>query len=184
MSNYRRPRRPGGTFFFTVVTHQRRRMLTVSKARDLLREAMENTREARPFETVAMVLLPDHLHAIWRLPRGDGDFTTRWKLIKTRFTRAMVRRGWVTGHISNSRLRRQERDIWQRRFWDHFIRDENDLRRHIDYVHWNPVKHGLVKRVRDWPHSTFHRCVHQGLYPADWGCWEPPTIVGLDVDGE
>ena len=170
MSHYRRPVQPGGTFFFTVVAFERRRVFAAERARATLRQAIETVHAGRPWNTVAVVLLPDHLHALWELPRGDDEFTTRWKLIKTRFTRAMIAQGWVTGPQSASRRRRQEHDLWQRRFWDHLIRGEEDLRRHIDYIHWNPVKHGYAARPADWPHSSIHRYIRQGILPPDWGC--------------
>jgi putative transposase len=118
----------------------------------------------RPFETVAICILPDHLHAIWTLPQDDSDFATRWNLIKGGFSR-----GLPTGSRSASKHARREKGIWQRRYWEHLIRNDTDLTRHVDYIHFNPVKHGLVTRVTDWPHSSFHRYVERGDLPADWG---------------
>jgi putative transposase len=131
-----------------------------------------------------MVLLPDHLHAVWTLPEGDADFSVRWKLIKTRATLALEDLDLAPRGTTPSRRKRAERDVWQRRFWDHAIRDDEDFRRHVDYIHWNPVKHKHVTRVKDWPHSTFHRYVKQGVYAEDWGFMEPPSITGLQVAGE
>ena len=111
------------------------------------------------------MVLPDHLHAIWTLPEGDADFSTRWRLIKSNFSRDLPR----SERISTSRAAKSERGIWQRRYWEHQIRDEEDLARHVDYIHFNPVKHGLVARARDWPHSSFHRLVAAGLLHPDWG---------------
>ena len=111
-----------------------------------------------------MAVLPDHLHAVWTLPEGDADFAKRWQLIKSTFSRALP----SGERISESRIARRERGIWQRRYWEHTIRDENDFARHVDYIHINPVKHGLVTRVRDWPFSSFHRMVKLGIYPEDW----------------
>jgi putative transposase len=184
MSHYRRAIQPGGTFFFTAVAFDRRPVLDRPRARSLLREAIRAAKAARPFEVVAFVLLPDHLHTLWQLPPDNGDFSTRWRQIKARFTHDLIRDGRSAEPVSPSRRRTGERDVWQRRFWEHVIRDEEDLRRHLDYIHWNPVKHGLVTRVRDWPWSTFHRYVRQGIYSADWGASEPVTIADLHVAEE
>lgn len=184
MSNYRRASQPGGIFFFTVVAFGRRDILTLPTTRTALRKALDQTRGERPFETVAAVLLPDHLHTVWQLPPGDGDFSTRWRLIKTRGTRAVQGEGLDVTSPRETRRRRHERGVWQPRFWEHLVRDNDDLRRHVDYVHWNPVKHGLVKRVQDWPYSTCRRYVRRGIYPPDWGAYEPPSVLGMDVEGE
>ena len=153
----------GGSFFFTVNLADRRLCLLTERI-DELRTAFRETRRCHPFTTEAMVVLPDHLHTVWTLPEGDADFSTRWRLIKTNFSRNLT-----TGEpISSSRAVKGERGIWQRRYWEHTIRDESDFTRHIDYVHINPVKHGLVTRVRDWPYSSFHRMVKLGVYPDDW----------------
>ena len=184
MSNYRRAPVPGGTFFFTVVTFQRRPLLTSPGPRAVLKQAIIDTRRERPFRIVAQVLLPDHLHTVWELPPGDADFPTRWRLIKTRVTRALRQRGMDVSHPSTSRRRRDNHGIWQPRFWEHVVRDEADLARHVDYVHWNPVKHRLADRVADWPWSTFHRYVRLGIYPPDWGAFEPDTLDGMSVAGE
>jgi len=129
-----------------------------------LREAVGRTRQGLPFTIDAFVVLPNHLHAIWTLPRGDADFSTRWRLIKSRFARALPKQE----RLSAVRLERHERGIWQRRFWEHLIRDDADYARHIEYCYINPVKHGLVNRVSDWPHSSFHRDVRAGIFPLDW----------------
>ncbi|NIA20780.1 MAG: transposase [Anaerolineaceae bacterium] len=184
MSNYRRAAVPGGTFFFTAVAFQRRPLLTTSGVRPLLRRAILDTRRERPFRILAQVLLPNHLHTIWELPPGDDDFSTRWRLIKTRVTRSLRGRGIDIPHPNASRRRRHQHGLWQPRFWEHGVRDEDDLERHVDYIHWNPVKHGLVDRVGDWPWSTFHRCVRLGIYPPDWGAFQPQTVTGPDVEGE
>lgn len=172
MRTYRRHRQAGGTYFFTVNLAQRGgnlaqrggNTLLVDRI-DALREAFRRTRHERPFMTLACVVLPDHLHCVWRLPPGDDDFATRWRLIKSRFSRALA----PGERRSASRLRAGERGIWQRRYWEHCIRDEADLAAHVDYVHINPLKHGLVGRVADWPWSTFHRDVRAGTLQADWG---------------
>jgi len=148
MTNYRRNFVSGGVFFFTLNLAERRLRLLTEYV-DLLRSAFRETRLRHPFTIEAVAVLPDHLHAIWTSPEGDADFATRWRLIKSSFSRALPR----DERVSISRERKAERGIWQRRHWEHTIRDEADLARHIDYIHFNPVKHGHVTRVRDWPHS-------------------------------
>ncbi|MCG6861175.1 MAG: transposase [Chromatiaceae bacterium] len=176
MTRYRRALVGGGTYFFTVVTYRRRRFLTDAEPQRWLREAIEATRADHSFDIDAWVLLPDHLHCIWTLPEGDADFATRWSLIKTRFTkkaRALLQReDWMTP----SKRKHREGTIWQRRFWEHVIRDQRDFVNHVNYVHYNPVKHGLVKRASDWPFSSFHRYVDAGLYSRGWG----DGILGVD----
>jgi len=169
MSDYRRWYVPGGTYFFTVVTFARRRFLTADAFRPLLREAITEVRRERPFEIVSWVLLPEHLHTVWTLPQGDEAYSIRWTQIKERFTKAYLAAGGVEGVRTRSRRRHRERAVWARRFWEHTVADEEDLAACVDYVHWNPVKHGLVSRVRDWPWSTFHRFVELGYYEPDWG---------------
>lgn len=173
MPNYRRNYVPGGTYFFTVVTHERRPILTTPLARECLREAISDERDARPFEQFAIVLLPDHLHAIWILPPGDDDYSTRWEMVKSTFTRNYLKRGGEEGATTLSRLKHRERAVWQRRFWEHTCEDEDDLKRFCDYLHWNPVKHGLVERVVDYPWSTFRKFVKMGEYALDWGSVDP-----------
>jgi putative transposase len=170
MPDYRRLYIPGGLYFFTLVTHRRRRFLTDALARECLRVSLDLTRKSLPFDLVAIVLLPDHLHTLWKLPDGDDDFSFRWKCIKEGFTKDYLGRGGTEAGRSPSRKRRQERSIWQRRFWEHAIRDEQDFERHMDYIHYNPVKHGLVERPFQWPYSSFHRYVKLGVYPENWGC--------------
>ena len=163
MTNYRRSRIAGASYFFTVNLADRSQALLTQHI-VLLRSAFEYTRERHPFIVDAIVVLPEHMHAIWTLPDGDSDFALRWRLIKTVFSR-----GFPHGeHRSNSRQSKGERGIWQRRYWEHLIRDEADFSRHVDYIHINPLKHGLVKRVTDWPHSSFHRYVRAGILPMDW----------------
>jgi putative transposase len=163
MPNYRRAKVAGGTFFFTVALADRSSDLLVREV-DRLRRTYSQVKRQRPFETVAICIMPDHLHAIWSLPEGDVDFARRWNLIKSGFSR-----GLPAAVRSASQVYKREKGIWQRRYWEHAIRDETDLTRHIDYIHFNPIKHGLVSRVRDWPHSSFHRYVERGDMPADWG---------------
>ncbi|WP_456617487.1 MULTISPECIES: REP-associated tyrosine transposase [unclassified Bradyrhizobium] len=161
MPQYRRAK--GTTFFFTVVLADRSSTLLVDHV-DRLRQIYRTIQQRRPFETVAVCVLPDHLHAIWALPEDDLDFSSRWNLIKGGFSRGLEK-----GARTTSKLRKREKGIWQRRFWEHAIRNDADLERHVDYIHFNPVKHGLIARVRDWSLSSFHRYVDQGTLPVDWG---------------
>ncbi|MCK4628566.1 MAG: transposase, partial [Sedimentisphaerales bacterium] len=156
MSNYRRANFPGGYYFFTLVTHQRKHFLTDNLARACLRHAWQVVRKRRPFDLVALCLLPNHLHCIWRLPDEDADFSRRWNSIKAIFTREYLRQGGQEGMRNPSRKRAGEAAIWQRRFWEHQIRDENDLQRHVDYIHYNPVKHHLTSSPFEWQHSSLH----------------------------
>jgi len=164
MTNYRRNFARGGTYFFTVNLDDRRLALLTDHI-DRLRAAFRYTRARHPFAIDAIVVLPEHLHAIWTLPEDDSDYARRWRLIKSTFSRALP-----TGeHVSRSRAERGERGIWQRRYWERTIRDEGDFARHADYIHYNPVKHGHVTQVKAWPHSSFHRMVRLGICPEDWG---------------
>ncbi|HZK91858.1 MAG TPA: transposase [Stellaceae bacterium] len=163
MTNYRRAFVSGGTYFFTVNLFDRRSLLLTEHI-DALRAAFRYARKRHPFDLEAIVVLPEHLHAVWSLPDGDADFPLRWRLIKSAFSHSLP-----TGEIvSSSRAQKSERGIWQRRYWEHAVRDQDDFDRHLDYIHFNPVKHGYVPRVRDWPYSSFHRMVRQGFYPKDW----------------
>jgi putative transposase len=163
MPNYRRAFVSGGCWFFTVNLLERRRNLLVDQI-DNLRIAVAATRKTLPFTIDVFVVLPDHLHAVLTLPPVDADFPTRWRLIKSRFARMTPKHEW----LSPVWTARRERGIWQRRFWEHLIRDEDDYARHIEYCYINPVKHNLVRRVSDWPHSSFHRDVRAGIFPDDW----------------
>ena len=178
MSEYRRDRTPGGTWFFTVVTCKRRRVLTHPAVRLALRQAVEKTRISHPFAINAWVLLPEHLHCLWTLPNDDTGFSARWSIIKRRTSQALADRPDLLPPSTQTRTKRRESTLWQRRFWEHRIRDEDDLRHHLDYIHWNPVKHEHVTSVADWPWSTFHRWVERGWYPNDWGgqYTEPQTM--------
>ena len=173
MPDYRRYFVPGGTYFFTAVVNQRFPLFEIEDARAKLREAILKVKKDRPFELLAICLLPNHLHAVWTLPQGDSDYPTRWRLIKEEFTTTWLTGGGWEGELSESRKKKGERGIWQRRFWEHTIFDEDDLIRCIDYTHWNPRKHGLVKRVRDWKYSSFFRFVESGDYDIDWGGTDP-----------
>ena len=163
MPDYRRFRIAGGTYLFTATLLDRQADL-LTRHIDDLRAAVRATRALRPFHIDAWVVLPDHLHCIWTLPPGDADFSNRWKAIKIRFVQALPR----DEPRSDVRVANGERGIWQRRFWEHAIRDEDDYARHFDYVHINPVKHGWAASVREWPYSTFQRWVEAGVYPPDW----------------
>jgi putative transposase len=163
MPDYRRNWVQGGTYFFTVNLLERKRDLLVTEI-ELLRDSVRRVKHLYPFDIVAWVVLPDHMHCIWTLPASDADFATRWRLIKLLFSKSLPKQE----RLSATRKSRNERGIWQRRYWEHTIRDEMDFKRHVDYVHWNPMKHGLVQQLKDWPYSSFHHYVRDGLYPDDW----------------
>ncbi len=162
MVRYRRNYVPGGTWFFTVTLADRGADLLVRHI-DLLRDAFREQKRTRPFLVVAIVVLPEHLHAVLTLPAGDADYPARWRGIKTRFTRSLA-----GNRLPLERTDQGEYGLWQRRYWEHTIRNRADLRRHIDYIHFNPVKHGLVRRPVDWPYSSFRHFVAAGLLPEDW----------------
>ena len=153
----------GGTYFFTATLADRRSKALVERI-DPLRAAFRDVRLTHPFTIDAIVILPDHLHIVMTLPKDDADYSTRWRLIKRRFTSAVAKEGMPIPRHSNG-----EAALWQRRFWEHTIRDDKDFARHVDYIHFNPVKHGLAIRVRDWSYSSFHRYVQDGLLPEHWG---------------
>jgi putative transposase len=159
---YRRNRVAGGTYFFTVALKDRTSTLLVDRI-DQRREALRDTKRAHPFRIKAMVVLPEHLHAIWTLPAEDDDYSGRWQAIKARFVRSLAKSG-----LTLTRNAKSEYAFWQRRFWEHTVRDDMDLNRHVEYIHYNPVKHGYVVRVADWPYSSFHRYVRAGVYSRDW----------------
>lgn len=163
---YRRAFTPGATLFFTVVTHHRRPILASAEAIDVLRAALRTVRQSRPFQIDAMVVLPDHLHCIWTLPPQDADFATRWRLIKTWFTKHSP--AALRAQPDAARAAKQQQALWQHRYWEHLVRDEEDYARHADYIHYNPVKHGWAASPADWPYSSFQRHVAVGIYPPDW----------------
>lgn len=165
MPNYRRAWVPGGTYFFTVNLCERRRQLLVDRI-DALRDAFRAAHAVRPFSMPTWVVLPDHLHCLWVLPEGDADIATRWRHIKALFSRAVPTGEWRTAR----RLAKAERGIWQRRYWEHLVRDDADMHAHVDYIHINPVKHGHVVRAVDWPYSSFHHYLRHGVLPMDWAC--------------
>jgi putative transposase len=163
VAEYRRVRLAGAAYFFTVVLADRESGLLVEQV-EMLRAAVRREMAVHPFHIDAWVVLPDHMHCIWTLPPGDADYSTRWKNIKAAFSRALPR----DELLSTVQKKRGERGIWQRRFWEHTIRDDADYLVHLNYVHLNPLKHGLVEHVKDWPYSSFHRYVAKGFYPVDW----------------
>jgi len=175
MPNYRRSWVKGGTFFFTVVTYHRQPILTSDTARRLLRSAWKEVQQRFPFTIDAVCLLPEHIHCIWVLPEEDADYSVRWKEIKRLFTQRYLEQIGIGEARSASRLRRGEAAIWQRRFWEHTIRDEADLNRHRETIHYNPVKHGQVDRVSAWRWSSFHRYVRMGFYDLAW-------VQGVEAD--
>ncbi len=168
MVRYRRNRTPGGSFFFTVTLRDRRSDLLLRHV-DILRASFADVQARLPFHIDAIVILPEHLHALWTLPVNDSDYPNRWRAIKTGFTRSLRKTQGVS-----------KRSPWQSRYWEHTIRNEEDWRRHMDYIHYNPVKHGYVSSPGDWPYGSFSRAVRAGMYEADWGASEPMTIVGMD----
>ncbi|MBK1720561.1 REP-associated tyrosine transposase [Thiocystis violacea] len=163
MPEYRRMRVAGGTYFFTVKLRDPESHLLVEQIA-VLREVFRAVRQAHPFTIDAIVIMPNHLHALWTLPPGDSDYSTRWRQIKAAFSRTIPK----GERVSASRQSKGERGIWQRRFWEHTIRDQRGFNNRLDYIHHNPVKHRYVEHAGDWPYSSFHRAVRQGIYPAHW----------------
>lgn len=172
MPDYRRHRLSGATYFFTVNLYDRKSSLLIDQI-DILRHTVARVRALMPFHIDAWAVLPDHMHCLWTLPEDDGNFPKRWQAIKMGFSRRMV----AGEPLSASRRSRGERGIWQRRFWEHIVRDERDFAAHMDYIHFNPVKHGYVSLPADWPFSSFHRAVRQGLYPRAWA--GPDEAAGM-----
>ena len=172
MSNYRRAVLSGGTFFFTVVTQNRKAVFDNEQTINVLRKAFAREIQRRPFCLEAIVVLPDHLHCVWQLPENDSNFSSRWREIK-KFT---------TKELTGTRNRNGEGDLWQRRFWEQQIRGDADWSMHLDYIHYNPVKHGYVKAARQWRYSSFMKWVRRGVYAADWGVVEPAGICGCDFE--
>ena len=174
MPDYRRNLLAGGSFFFTVNLLDRRSDLLVAQV-DVLRDAVRQAQLRAPFTIDAWVVLPDHMHCLWTLPEGDADFPGRWRAIKTAFSKALPGAGTPSAVIAE----RGELGVWQRRYWEHTIRDARDYKSHMDYTHFNPVKHGYVSHPADWPYSSFRRCVAAGLYPSGWfGGADEPAEAG------
>ncbi len=182
MPNYRRAFVPGGMYFFTLKTERNAPVFSeISSVRllgDIFREAIVKWQ----FTIEAVVLLPDHLHAIWSLPTGDASYSHRLAWIKKEFTKRYLAGGGTEQWVSSSRKQHRRRGVWQRKFWEHSLRDEVDFQKHFDYIHWNPVKHGYVNCPSAWPHSSFHRWVAKGVYPADWGCKVHPATPLQEID--
>jgi putative transposase len=169
MPQYRRLFIEGGVYFFTLVTDQRQKIFSSPSAQTLFLESVEHVRSYHPFTTIAYCILPDHIHFIWKLPEHDSNYSTRISAIKRRFSIIYRQRGFISLPVNRSKMKRREVSIWQRRFWEHFIRDQDDFERHFDYLHFNPIKHGLVQQVRDWEASSFMEYVNSGIYDVDWG---------------
>ena len=176
MRTYKRLKIEGGCYFFTVVLVQRNGNNLLIEQVDSLRESFKHVQNNHPFTMNAIVIMPDHLHCIWQLPEGDDNFSTRWRLIKAHFSQS-IKKG---EEINKSRQRKGERGIWQRRFWEHVIRDDVDYANHVDYIHYNPVKHGYVNRVVDWEYSSFHRWVEKGIYPSNWAASD--DVIKLTIE--
>lgn len=172
MSYYRRYHQKGASYFFTLVTYKRRRIFETDPAVGVLRLAFRMIMNKRPFAIDAIVVLPEHIHCIWQLPENDADYSTRWMLIKKH----------VSASMDSLKNQRGEKQIWQRRFWEHLIRDEEDYHRHMDYIHYNPVKHGYTKSPAEWPYSSFNKAVMGGLYEPAWGSYEPETISNMNCE--
>ena len=178
MSNYRRSFLKGCTFFFTVVTFKRYPIFEHESSIVLLRTCIKSTMIKYPFRIDAIVILPDHLHTIWTLPDGESDFSTRWKLIKSTFSHQYT--GAKAEIDSASINRKHEKGIWQRRFWEHQIRDQEDFNRHCDYIYFNPVKHGMVVSPAEWEYSSFKSYAAKGFYPEDWA----PDVKSILKEGD
>lgn len=176
MTEYCRFYIPKAMWFFTVNLAERKNNRLLIEKIDVLRDAFRYVKKQKYFYMNAVVIMPDHLHCIWTMPPDDGDFSIRWNMLKGRFSRSID----VGERVSKSRKKRRERGIWQRRFWAHLIEDQEDYNRHVDYIHWNPVKHGWVNKVCDWPYSSFHRYVEHGIYTENWGNNEIPEIDGIE----
>jgi putative transposase len=175
---YRRARAMGGCYFFTLVAFRREKILTREDNVQLLREGMRRVKRVHPFRIDAFVLLPDHLHCIWTLPAGDADFSMRWRLIKSDFTRRCKDR---SRHVPlGSRRHKKERAVWQRRFWEHRLRDDRDFTHHVEYIHYNPVRHKYAAAPKDWPFSSFHKYVRQGKYARAWGAGEDLKLTEME----
>lgn len=172
MSDYRRAFQAGGNFFFTVVTHHRAPFFSKEANVEILRSSFKREMKRRPFTLEAMVVLPDHLHCLWLLPEGDADYSSRWREIKKS----------TTQQLSVNRNYRSEGDVWQRRYWEHKIRDAEDWRIHMDYIHYNPVKHGYVSEPGMWKYSSFLKWVKCGVYDVNWGRVEPDNIGELEFE--
>jgi putative transposase len=182
MSEYRRYYVKGGIVFFTVITKNRARFLCDTLARKLLHEKILECRKKWPFELTAIVLVPDHLHALWTMPVGEEDYSQRWGWIKKEFTKGWLAAGGPEEFVNTRRRQRNDRGVWQPRFWEHQICDEDDFERHLDYIHYNPAKHGLAASPKDWPYSSFRNWVAKGVYSIDWAISLHKPLDFSDLD--
>jgi putative transposase len=185
MSSYIRSRLAGGTFFFTLVTAGRNTFLCTESAREILRETISKCQARWPMIIDAFVLLPDHLHSIWTLPKGDSEYSRRWGWIKKEFTKRWIKVSQERYRVTEGQSRERRRGVWQSRFWEHTIRDERDFERYFHYIHYNPVKHGLVRCPHEWPWSSFNRWVEEGAYTRQWACScrdEVPPMMFQDIE--
>ncbi len=184
MPNYLRAYIPGGTFFFTVKTERNTPIFRKDFAVRILGNVIRETQEQWPFEINAIVLLPDHLHAIWSLPENDANFPKRWAWLKKEFTKRYLQNGGLEQPVSESRVKYRNRGVWQRKFWEHAIKDEDEFQTYFDYIHWNPVKHGYVNSPANWLHSSFHRWAKKGVYEKNWGhsLQEPENLKKINHD--
>ncbi len=180
MPNYLRVYIKGATVFFTVVTHKRNPVFQDDVAINLLRQCIQKTMNMYPFKMDAIVILLDHLHTIWTLPENDFDFSIRWKRIKSLFSRNY--HNLLVESVSESMRRKNEKGVWQRRFWEHVVKDQEDFNRLCDYIHYNPVKHGLVNSPWEWKHSSFRKHVEFGSYSKDWGQSEIKELQEMDYE--
>ncbi len=178
---YRRAKIEGGCYFFTVVTHHRQKILCLPKNIDLLKDSFRYVLRKHPFTIDGIVILPDHIHCLWTLPSKDSDYSTRWRLIKSYFSRNCDRQ--FQRNVNLSRQNKKEKGVWQRRFWEHQIKDEEDFINHLNYIHYNPVRHQLVKAPKDWQYSSFHRYVQSQDYDLMWGANEE-VIFNDEIGGE
>nr|MDF0366730.1 transposase [Nodosilinea sp. TSF1-S3] len=184
MPNYRRSGMHGGTFFITQVTYQRQPWLCTEIGRTALRHALGHVRQSHPFDIDAFVLLPDHFHCVWTLPHNDGDLSKRMRLVKRVVTKYYGHALGLSADVSASREKRKEGNVWQRRFWEHLIRDESDFAAHCDYIHYNPVRHGLCDTPQQWPFSSLHRLTKKGVYSPDWGGEEIKSLEYINLGNE
>jgi len=167
---YRRNFQPGGTYFFTLVTADRHHLFANPDAIALLQTVVREVKTERPFRSEAWVILPDHLHMIWTLPPRDADYSGRWSKIKSQFTRRWLASGGAEREVSIGKQRDRRRGVWQPKFYEHTIDSDDEFIEHVEYVHYNPIKHGYVTRPIDWLHSSFHAYVKRGVYPPTWAC--------------
>jgi putative transposase len=180
MPDYHRVYVNGGTYFFTIVTYMRYPIFKEETAISLLKNCFQRTMKIHPFKVDAIVIMPDHLHTIWTLPTGEFDFSVRWKQIKGTFSKLYS--GNSSRNLTQSMISKKEKSIWQRRFWEHAIRSQEDFNKRCDYIHYNPVKHGLVNIPTEWEHSSFRKFVEKGLYDKDWGKFEERELIEMDLE--